>query len=79
MSVRWYSDGANGEHLRSTSTPMLRLWRLSLVRFAAAEASRHEGIEAVIEATTHRALYEIVDDRDFSNGPRPYRKRRPGY
>jgi hypothetical protein len=49
-----------------------------LARVAAAEASRHERIEAVIETTTHRALYEIVDDQDFSNSPRPYRNRKPG-
>jgi hypothetical protein len=49
-----------------------------LARVAAAEASRHERIEAVIEATTHRALYEIVDDEDFTNRPRPYREGKAG-
>jgi len=41
-------------------------------RLAAAEALRHERIEAVIETTVHRALYEIVSDYDFTGQPRPH-------
>ena len=42
---------------------------------AAAEAKRHYRIEGVIESTELRALYEIVDDEDFTR-PRPTRSRR---
>ena len=49
-----------------------------LARVAAAEASRHEHIGTVVEATTHRALYQIVDDLDFTDSPRPYGDGEPG-
>jgi hypothetical protein len=49
-----------------------------VARVAAAEASRHEQIDTVIEATVHRALYQIVDDQDFSDSPRPYGTGEPG-
>jgi hypothetical protein len=36
---------------------------------AAAEAKRHYRIEGVIESTEVRAIYEIVDDEDFTSSP----------
>jgi hypothetical protein len=45
---------------------------------AAAEAKRHYRIEDVIEATELRAIYEIVDDADFTDVPRPFSSEPPG-
>jgi hypothetical protein len=45
---------------------------------AAAEAKRHYRIEGVIEATEIRALYEIVDDEDFTDKPHPFSAGPPG-
>lgn len=45
---------------------------------AAAEAKRHYRIEGVIEATEIRALYEIVDDEDFTDRPHPFSAGPPG-
>ena len=39
---------------------------------AAAEAKRHYRIEGVIESTELRAIYEIVDDEDFTDKPHPF-------
>jgi hypothetical protein len=36
---------------------------------AAAEAKRHYRIEEVIESTELRAIYELVDDQDFTDKP----------
>jgi hypothetical protein len=49
-----------------------------LARVGAAEAKRHEHIATVIEATVHRGLYQIVDDQDFTDTPRPYGEEEPG-
>jgi len=49
-----------------------------MTRAAAAEPSRHAQIDTVIEATVHRALYQIVDDQDFTDSPRPYGDGEPG-
>ncbi len=45
---------------------------------AAAEAKRHYRIEGVIEATEIRALFEIVDDEDFTDRPHPFSSGPPG-
>ncbi len=45
---------------------------------AAAEAKRHYRIEGVIEATEVRAIYEIVDDEDFTDRPQPFSPGPPG-
>ena len=45
---------------------------------AAAEAKRHYRIEGVIESTELRAIYEIIDDEDFTTQPRPFREGPPG-
>ena len=37
-----------------------------LKRVAESEARRHERIRHIIEATTHRGMYEILDDDDLS-------------
>ena len=37
-----------------------------LKRVAESEAHRHERIAHVIETTTHRGMYEILDDDDLS-------------
>jgi hypothetical protein len=42
---------------------------------AAAEAKRHYRIENVIESTELRAIYQIVDDEDFTDAPRPFSDR----
>ena len=39
---------------------------------AAAEAKRHYRIEGVIQSTELRAIYEIVDDEDFTDKPHPF-------
>lgn len=39
---------------------------------AAAEAKRHYRIEEVIEATEVRAIYQLVDDEDFTDEPHPF-------
>jgi hypothetical protein len=45
---------------------------------AAAEAKRHYRIEGVIESTELRAIYEIVDDEDFTDIPHPFSSGEPG-
>jgi hypothetical protein len=45
---------------------------------AAAEAKRHYRIENVIESIELRALYEIVDDEDFTDRPHPFSPGAPG-
>ena len=45
---------------------------------AAAEAKRHYRIEGVIEATELRAIYEIVDDENFTDEPHPFGPGAPG-
>lgn len=45
---------------------------------AAAEAKRHYRIEQVIESTEVRAIYQIVDDEDFTDRPHPFSDGEPG-
>jgi hypothetical protein len=45
---------------------------------AAAEAKRHYRIEGVIQSTELRAIYEIVDDEDFTDEPHPFLPGDPG-
>jgi hypothetical protein len=45
---------------------------------AAAEAKRHYRIEGVIESTELRAIYQIVDDEDFTDKPHPFSSGEPG-
>ena len=45
---------------------------------AAAEAKRHYRIERVIESTEVRAIYELVDDEDFTDKPHPFSSGAPG-
>ena len=49
-----------------------------LQRSAAAEAARHDHIERVVASTPLRAVYELVDDQDFTSAPRPTGGATPG-
>ena len=40
----------------------------ALAEIAESEAKRHDRIAAVIEATVHKAIYEIVDEADLGPG-----------
>jgi hypothetical protein len=48
-------------------------------RVAAAEATRHERIEAVIESTELRTFFVVDGDHDFSAAPRPLDDERRGF
>jgi hypothetical protein len=42
---------------------------------AAAEAKRHYRIEEVIESTELRAIYELIDDEDFTDRPHTFSRK----
>ena len=48
----------------------------AMVRLAEQEATRHDRIDEVIESTTVRAIYEQLDDFDFSTDETVERGRR---
>jgi hypothetical protein len=50
----------------------------ALARVAAQEAVRHDRIAEVIESTTVRGIYEVVDEFDFSTDASVERDRPPG-
>jgi hypothetical protein len=47
-------------------------------QIGAAEAKRHDAIAHVLESTELRAMYELVDDQDFSDAPHPFGDGTPG-
>ena len=44
----------------------------ALADVAAQERTRHDRIEALLDGTAVRAMFELVDDQDFSAAPRPF-------
>ena len=49
-----------------------------MARIADQEAVRHDRIEAVIESSVHRGIYEVIDEFDFSTDETVDRGRPPG-
>jgi hypothetical protein len=47
-------------------------------RIGAAEAKRHDAIDDVLESTELRAVYQLVDDQDFTDAPHPFGGEAPG-